>query len=135
MATYVEIFLRPLGEASVQSVVDQVAELAGTPLLREPKYEDEAYVGRREEVAVELFVNHGYEIYDDFPFAAHPYMLRFRTLKRDVDDARALMERIYGALKATGKFSLFSTYDLQYVISEDLKGPAAGSGAGFPAPG
>ncbi|MFJ7210497.1 hypothetical protein [Amycolatopsis sp. NPDC098790] len=127
MATHVEIFLRPIEAASVPSVVGEVAELVGTPLLREPKYQDEAYVGRREDVAVELFVNHGYEIYDDMPFATHPYMLRFRTLDRDVEDARSSMQRTYDALKATGKFSLFSTYDLQYVIDEDIEDPAAGT--------
>ncbi|VVJ24136.1 Uncharacterised protein [Amycolatopsis camponoti] len=127
MATHVEIFLRPLEAVPVQSVVGEIAELVGTPLLREPKYQDEAYFGRREDVAVELFVNHGYEIYDDMPFATHPYMLRFRTLNRDVDNARSFMERTYGALKATGKFSIFSTYDLQYVLSEDIENPAAGT--------
>jgi hypothetical protein len=121
MATYLEILLRPLESRPVRSVVDEVADSVETSLSREPGYEDEAYVGIRDNVAIELFVDHGHEDDGDMPFATHPYMLRFRTLARDVDQARELMERAYSSLKNTGNYSLFSTYDLQYLIAADLK--------------
>ncbi|GDY34094.1 hypothetical protein [Gandjariella thermophila] len=119
MATYVQIFLRPLQARSVQSVVDEVGRAVGTQLLGDPAHLENSYVGVRDGTSVELFVDHGYEDDDDMPFSSHPYMLRFRTLKRDVADARAYMERTYAALKNTGNYSMFSTYDLQDLLHAD----------------
>lgn len=120
MATYVEIFLRPLRGQSTQSVVDEVSAVVGTALLGDPTHQENSYVGMRDDTAVELFVDHGHEDDDDMPFSSHPYMLRFRTLTRDVERARAYMERSYAALKDSGKYSMFSTYDLQYLLESDV---------------
>ncbi|MFD2414993.1 hypothetical protein [Amycolatopsis pigmentata] len=120
MATYVEIFLKPLRERSTQSVLDEISAVTQAPLDANPAYEDEAYTGIRDDVEVQVFVDHGYEDDDDMPFSSHPYMLRFRTLTRDVDSARAHLERAYADLKKAGNYSMFSTYDLQYLLESDV---------------
>lgn len=120
MATYVQIFLRPLRERSTQAVIDDVSRAAGTQLLDDPVHHENSYVGMREDTAVELFVDHGFDDDDDMPFSSHPYMLRFRTLTRDVEHARAYMERSYTGLKNTGNYSMFSTYDLQDLLASDV---------------
>lgn len=117
-----EIFLKPLQERNTKLVIDEISAIVGTELLRNRAYQDETYTGVRgdEDIEVQLFVDHGYEDDDDMPFSSHPYMLRFRTLARDVEHARAYMERSYAALKNTGNYSLFSTYDLQDLLESDV---------------
>jgi hypothetical protein len=120
MATYVEIFLRPLHSQSIESVVSEVSSTVGAELVRDSKYDGISYVGMCDGVTVELFMDHGFDDDNDMPFSGHPYMLRFRTLTMNVEEAQSCMEQSYEKLRQTGNYSMFSTYDVQHLLRSNV---------------
>lgn len=123
MATYVEIFLRPLQQRDTPSVVREISSMIGVELRSGPEiYNGEAYAGiLGNEIAVEIWPDNP-ELEDtaDMPFSRHPYMLEFRPLSVSVEEAQKVMEKVYAAIKRTGNYSMFSAFDTQYALRKDI---------------
>lgn len=124
MATYLEIFLRPLQERSIESVVDELSSKVGTPLSWSPDiYEGQAYVGLLNgRVAIELFADENdteTENLPGMPYSEHPHMLVFRKINTTLEAAQKVMEDVYDKLRVSGHYSLFATFDSQYLLKSD----------------
>ncbi|WP_028928014.1 hypothetical protein [Pseudonocardia acaciae] len=126
MSTEIAVFLRPIVEMNRAQVVSEVARAAGVELRHGPDiYEGMAHVGVIDQgVKIELFVEVDYLVDDvGMPFSSHPYELDFRPFDAalaTIEQAQRLMEPVYDRLKETGLFSLFATYDGQYVLRSDI---------------
>lgn len=124
MPTYVEIFLRPLRDRELDSLVTEVAGLAGVELRSGPEiYGGQVHAGViGDSVAIEFWPDSS-DLDDlaELPFSTHPYMIEFRPLGVSVDDARRAMDGLYELIKRTGNYSMFATFDAEHLLRTDVR--------------
>jgi hypothetical protein len=120
VSSHFEIFVRPLAKGfSTQAVVDDVDTIAAVELKYDAERPNE-HVGVRDRTVVEMFVDHDIENDEGMPFADHPYMIRFRNLDHDSQKEKEYMREVYDKLVETGRYSAFSTKDLQIILDSAI---------------
>jgi hypothetical protein len=72
-------------------------------------------------VSVALYIDGSNHLLDEdgMPFSSHPHQVKIRPLDTE-EQLKTETDRIYSELKETGRYSMFSSFDLQYPLRRDI---------------
>lgn len=119
MSAYHEIHLRPLGD---NDPVADLERVLGVGFRRDVVAGFVAGVKLGNDVIVEVSKDMGFSDDAGMPFETHPWFIVIRSLEQDKATELEVAEKIFDGLKASGRHSLFLTFDSQRLLDSAIVG-------------